>query len=90
MPMPSGTKKSENEELLVDSTPSLLPQKTLIEKPKSVGVLSIDKESITSVDPRDQTVLSAPLKEGLVLAWTWLHSKLVVRRHLFNGQSCVC
>ena len=51
--------KFENEEVLVDSsTPSLLPKKALVEKPESVGVLSDDKESITSVDDQDQTVLS--------------------------------
>ena len=55
---PSRSNKSENEEVLVDSTPSLLllPKKTLTEKPKSVGVLSNDKESFTSVDPQDQIV----------------------------------
>ena len=52
--------KVENEEVLVGSTPPLLllPKKTLDEKPESIGVLSNDKESITSVDPQDQTVLS--------------------------------
>ena len=48
--------KSENEEVLVDSTPSILPKKTLIEKPESVGVLSHDKEGIA--DPQDEIVLS--------------------------------
>ena len=45
-----------------DNTSSLLPKakKTLIEieKPESIGVLSNDKESITSVYPPDQTVSS--------------------------------
>jgi len=46
--------KFENEKVLFDTT--LLPKKTLIEKPESVGVLSNDKESTTSVHPRDQTL----------------------------------
>ena len=48
---------SRSKEVLVD-TLSLLPKKTSIEKPESVGILSNDKESITSVDTQDQTMLS--------------------------------
>lgn len=56
-----------NEEVLVDSTPSILPKKTLIEKPESVGVLSHDKKS-ASVDPQDQevVVLSVPQRQDAV------------------------
>jgi len=53
---PSRSNKSENEEVLVDASP-LLPKKTSIENPDSVGVLSDDKESIDA-DPEDQTLLS--------------------------------
>jgi len=57
---PSRSKSDEKEEVLVNASPLLLPKKTSIDKPESVGVLSNDnKESITSVDdPQDQTVLS--------------------------------
>jgi len=56
-PQKPSMSKSENEEVLVDSTPSILPKKTLIEKPESVGVLSHDKEVIVDVDPQDQEVV---------------------------------
>ena len=64
-PQKPNMSKSENEEVLVDSTPSILPKKTLIEKPESVGVLSHDKKSIASVDPHDQevVVLSVPQRQ---------------------------
>ena len=52
----SRSKSAGNEEVLIDSTPPLLPKKVLVKKPESVGVLSNDKESNTPVDPQDQTV----------------------------------
>ena len=52
----SRSKSAGNEEVLIDSTPPLLPKKVLVKKPESVGVLSNDKGSFTSVDPQDQIV----------------------------------
>ena len=54
---PSRSKSDENEEVIVVDTPSHLPkEETPIEMPESVGILSNDKKSITSVYPQDQTV----------------------------------
>ena len=47
------------EEVHADAS-SLLSKKTSIDKSESIGILSNDRESTTSVDPQDQTVLSAP------------------------------
>jgi len=64
---PSRSKSDEKEEVLVvvDASPLLL-KKTSIDKPESVGVLSDDKESITSVDdPQDQTVLVSSMSQDV-------------------------
>ena len=61
----SSRSEFENEEVLADSTPSLLPRKTSIDKPESIGVLSNDRESVT-IDPQDQDVVVLSVSQDAI------------------------